>query len=380
MRILEVTHRYPPALGGVEIQVEAIARGLVGRGHSVEVVTTDLARDRPLTRLPTQIPAGAVSVRRHRAIRTFPAPHGLGLVAPGMALDLLRTPADVVHAHAFGMAPTWMAAFARRRTAIPLVVETHVDGGRGTPGWWTYARAVARATLAPADRVVAHTGLETDLLVALGVPRPKVARIPNGIDLDEFADLPPRPRGAEGVALLFVGRLYPEQKGLEPLVRAVARVPSSVPLALRIVGEDWGGRDLVLRLAREGHVEGRVTLTGPLSRPDLLAEYARADVLVLPSLFDCTPIVLMEAMAASLPIIASHVGGIPEVVTEGEDAILCPPNDPDALAEAFQALARDPTTRARLGATGRRNVERFSWDRVLPLWIDLFDQVVRAGS
>jgi glycosyltransferase involved in cell wall biosynthesis len=217
-------------------------------------------------------------------------------------------------------------------------------------------------------------------LVALGVPRPKVARIPNGIDLDEFADLPPRPRGAEGVALLFVGRLYPEQKGLEPLVRAVARVPSSVPLALRIVGEDWGGRDLVLRLAREGHVEGRVTLTGPLSRPDLLAEYARADVLVLPSLFDCTPIVLMEAMAASLPIIASHVGGIPEVVTEGEDAILCPPNDPDALAEAFEALARDPTTRARLGATGRRNVERFSWDRVLPLWIDLFDQVVRAGS
>ena len=214
-----------------------------------------------------------------------------------MALDVLRLETDVVHAHAFGMPPTWMAAFARRVRTTPLVVETHFDAGRGTPGWWAYARAVAHFTLAPADRIVAHTDLETNLLASLGVRPERIAKIPNGIDLSEFVDFPSRTSSSEGLTLLFVGRLYPEQKGLEPLVRALATIPSHVGLRLRIVGEDWGGRALVVRLARELDVERHIALTGPLSRAELLKEYARADVFVLPSLFDCTPIVLLEAMA-----------------------------------------------------------------------------------
>jgi len=379
MRVLEVTHRYPPALGGVEIQVEAIARGLVERGHSVEVVTTDLARDRPLHRLPPGPTHEPVPVRRHRAFRTIPAPHGLGLVAPGMALDVLRLETDVVHAHAFGMPPTWMAAFARRVRTTPLVVETHFDAGRGTPGWWAYARAVAHFTLAPADRIVAHTDLETNLLASLGVRRERIAKIPNGIDLSEFVDFPSRTSSSEGLTVLFVGRLYPEQKGLEPLVRALATIPSHVGLRLRIVGEDWGGQALVVRLARELDVERHIALTGPLSRAELLKEYARADVFVLPSLFDCTPIVLLEAMAAGLPIVASRVGGIPEVVAEGENALLCSPNDPVALAKALERLARDGALRAKFARAGSVQVEQFSWTRVLPRWIRLFETVVEGS-
>ncbi|MCI4332524.1 MAG: glycosyltransferase family 4 protein [Thermoplasmata archaeon] len=377
MRVLEVTHRYPPALGGVEREAESIARGLVARGHSVEVVTTDLSRDRPIARLSLGPWVDDLPVRRHRAFRTVPAPHGLGLVAPGMALDLLQAQADVVHAHGFGRAPTWMAAGVRRFRRTPLVVETHFDAGRGTPGWRTYARAVVRLTLTGADRVVAHTQIEEDLLASLGLPRDRIARIPAGIDLTEFDGWPEPTRKKLGSTALFVGRMSPEQKGLGPLVRAVARVPRELGLRLRLVGEDWGGRALVERLAHELGIEQSVTVVGPVPRPELLREYANADLFVLPSLFECTPAVLMEAMAAGLPIVATRVGGVPEVVTEGENALLCPPNDPASLAAALSRLGGDVPLQNRFRRSGRERAADFSWDRVIPLWVDLFEGLAR---
>lgn len=375
MRVLEVTHRYPPALGGVERHVEAIGRRLVARGHLVDVVTTDVGRDRPFARIEPRPGGGLVNVRRHRALRILPAPHGLGIVAPGMGIDLLTARADVVHAHAFGMAPTWMAAAVRRVRGTPLVVETHFDEGRGTSGWRTYARAVSRFTLGPADRVVTHTGLETQLLGSLGVPPERMTVIPPGIDLSEFSGDPVRTSTAGPVTALFVGRLDPNQKGLGPLIRALGLLPADLGLRLRLVGEDWGGRAIVLRLARELGREQSVTLTGPLPRPELLREYARADLFVLPSLFECTPAVLMEAMASGLPVLTTRVGGIPEVVREGSDALLCPPNDPPALASALGRLTTDRELRMRLGAQGLQNVRRFSWEAVLPKWEEMFAEL-----
>jgi D-inositol-3-phosphate glycosyltransferase len=378
MRILEVTERYPPALGGVEIHVEAIARGLGASGHRVEVITTDLSTDRPFVRLRALPAAGEVPVRRHRAIRTIPAPHGLGIVSPGMAVDLWRSKADVVHAHAFGMSPTWIAA-ARRR-GRPLIVETHMDAGRGTPGWRAYARAVARFTLGPADRVVAQTTGEQRLLISLGVAPEKISLIPDGVDLREFPSIPQLRQDSTGRTLLFVGRLYPEQKGLLPLVEAVARLPAGLAASLRLVGEDWGGRDLVLRRARDHGIADRVQVLGPLSRSALLEEYRRADVFVLPSLFEPYGIVLLEAMAAGLPIVASKVGGIPEVVEEGQTALLTPPGDVGALCAALRQLVEDGDLRARLGRAGRQRAQAHDWSRVVPQWAGLFEDVVGQAT
>lgn len=377
MHIVEVTQRYPPALGGVEIHVEAIAQALVGRGHRVEIVTTDLVRDSPFARGVGPWPPSPFPVRRHRSFRFLPAPHGLGIAAPGMAWDLWATDADVVHAHAFGMAPTWFASVARRLGSRPLVIEPHADAGRGSSGSRAYARAIARLTLRPADRIVVQTRLEADLLTSLGAAADRLVLIPDGIDLTEFAGIPSdRPPPQAGATVLFVGRLYAEQKGLEPLVRAWALLPRELGLTLRIVGEDWGGRRLVRSLADELGVLDRIVLTGPLDRPALLGEYARADLFVLPSLFEPYGIVLTEAMAAGLPIVASRVGGIPEVVAEGKNALLCPPGDPPALAAAIEQLARDPGLRAAFGRAGRTRVEPLDWRRVIPRWVRLFETVV----
>jgi glycosyltransferase involved in cell wall biosynthesis len=378
MRVVEVTQRYPPALGGVELHVATIARSLRSLGHDVEIITTDLARDRPFSRLPPGEVPEPFPVRRHRAIRGFPAPHGLGIVAPGMAVDLFASRADVVHAHAFGMAPTWIAAAVRRLRGTPLAIETHMDAGRGTPGWWTYARSVARLTLRPADRVVVQTRAETALVTALGVRPERIVRIPDGIDLTEFEGIGPHESPAPPT-ILFVGRLYPEQKGLVPLLRAFALIPPELGLRLRLIGEDWGGRATIERLAEEHGFRDRLTLTGPLPRPELLREYARADLFVLPSLFEPYGIVLMEAMAAGLPIVASRVGGIPEVVEDGTNALLVPPGNPGELARAIELLAGDRAKRQSFAKAGRDRVQQFSWTRVIPQWVRLFEQMRESG-
>ena len=378
-RILELTQRYPPALGGVERHVEQLVRELAREGWPVEVVTTDLRRDRPFARGLAGPDAGPAPVRRHRAVRWASAPHGLGIGAPGMLADALRTRADIVHAHAFGYFPTWAGRIVRDVRGVPLVITPHSDAGSGSAASHLYASAVARSTLRRADRVVALTRLEAAGLAGLGVDERRIRVIPNGIDLEEFASLTPRRPATRPPTVLYVGRLYPEQKGLETLVAAFASIARGHPAQLRLVGEDWGGLARVRESAREGGITDRVVATGPLERKELLEEYARAEVLVLPSRFEPFGIVLLEAMAAGLPVVASRVGGIPEVVDAGTTGILVPPGQPAPLAEAIASLLDDPARAAQLGAAGRRRAEQYSWSRIAPEYLRLFRELGPGG-
>ena len=380
MRILESTQRFPPAIGGGERHVEGLATELTRAGVQVVVSTSDLQRDRPFARLSPAREDSPFSVRRHRAVRWFPAPHGLGIWAPGMGRDMLGGEFDVVHAHAFGYFPTWAGAWTRRIRSSRLIITPHTDAGRRTSGSRLYARGVARTTVSRADRTVALTNLEAEYLQGLGIDAARIVVIPNGIDLGEFEQLPNRDATAPGLTVLFVGRIYPEQKGLEPLVRALAATPPTLDVRLRLVGEDWGGTGPLRALALQLGVGHRLTTTGPLSRAGVLNEYAHADLFVLPSLFEPFGIVLLEAMASGVPIIATRVGGIPEVVEEGRTALLVPPADPAALGEAIGRLGGDERMRRRFAAAGRERVARFAWPRLIPRFLALFEEVASGRS
>ncbi|MCI4348831.1 MAG: glycosyltransferase family 4 protein [Thermoplasmata archaeon] len=378
VRVVELTQRFPPARGGVEQHVDHLARELVRAGIEVQVVTTDLARDRPFGRVRGVGNHGEFPVRRHRAMPLMPAPHGLGILAPGMLFSALEKGPDVLHAHAFGYFPTWSGALARRLRPVKLVITPHMDAGRGSAISRTYARLVARATLRPADRVIAQTPSERDLLQRCGVDPTRIEVIPTAIDLEEFASLPARPPVAPRPVLLFVGRIYLAQKGLDLLLRATARLEEPVP-DLRLVGEDWGDMERLRRLAHDLGLSDRLTLTGPLSRSEVLREYARADAFVLPSRFDSFPVVLLEAMAAHLPIVATRVGGVPDVVRDGENGWLVPPNDVGALAEALRRVLRDATLRRTMGAEARSLVDAYSWARIGPRYASLFRDLSNGG-
>lgn len=234
--------------------------------------------------------------------------------------------------------------------------------------------AISRSTAAAVDELLGDetAGAEPD---RRDVP---VAVIPYGAALSDDVRPAARPalaatEGDETVRVLFVGRLV-ERKGVEVLVRAVAGGEFSRPIELRIVGSgEW--EDRIREAVREAGLPGpatEVTLLGRLSDEALRAEYEAADMLVLPAVRDAKGdteglgVVLLEALRFERPVVGSDIGGIPDIIVDGETGLLCPPGDERALAAAIGRLIEDPALARRLAAEGRRRaVTHFGWSHVV---------------
>ena len=197
---------------------------------------------------------------------------------------------------------------------------------------------------------------------------PKV--IFNGVDVAAFSRHDPDPKrrkalgfGSDDIVFAFAGRLV-GWKGLSVVVRALAEAPlQELPVKLLIIGDGEARPDL-LRLADDLKVGSRVVLHPPVAHRELPALYALADGGVFPSIGDeAFGITIAEAMACGLPVVASHIGGIPEVVgNEGACGVLAPPGDPLAWAEAMAQLATDVEGRGKLGSAGMERVRsNFTW-------------------
>jgi glycosyltransferase involved in cell wall biosynthesis len=191
--------------------------------------------------------------------------------------------------------------------------------------------------------------------------------VPEPIDLAEWRRfLGLNPAGSAGFTVLFAGRLY-RRKRVDTLVRAAAILRGRIPgLAVRIVGNGPHAAPLG-RLARELEVGDTVRWLGDVHRSQLAAEYNRADVFCLPSVQEGFGIVLLEAMAAGKPIVASRAAAIPEVAPHG---LLVEPENPEALAAALETLYRLPEQRAAIGAEGLRLVRAFDAPRVARLFLE----------
>ena len=186
----------------------------------------------------------------------------------------------------------------------------------------------------------------------------------NGLDVEEFADLPPRKTDAP--TILFVGGLE-ARKGLEYLVLAMGPVVKSHPSARLVAVAKAGVRGVdepgwFRVLAERAGIAGSVVIHESVSTGDLMQLYADCDLLALPSRNEGWGLSLMEAMACSKPVVATRVGGIPELVTDGVEGLLVGPGDVKALGQAICRLLDDPAARDRMGLAGRKRVEAFSWD------------------
>jgi glycosyltransferase involved in cell wall biosynthesis len=251
-----------------------------------------------------------------------------------------------VHTH--NAKPLIYGGPAARLAGVRKVI--HMRHGPRTGGGRTGARLFLLATRA-ADRVVSVSRDSAQRSLDEGVAPRKVFTIWNGIDVERFAYNGPR---AGGPAVM-VGRLSPE-KDAETLVRATALVVREDPsFRLEIAGDGACLPDLS-RLSGELGLDEHVRFLGEVA--DIPALLAQASMLVLPSLIEGIPLTVLEAMARGLPIVATRVGGTPEVVVEGQTGLLVPPRSPAELATAMLRLLRDPALCARMGKLGRERVER----------------------
>jgi L-malate glycosyltransferase len=211
-----------------------------------------------------------------------------------------------------------------------------------------------------ADRVVANSVAAGDALVAEGIPREKVVVIPNGIDLAPFDA--PRTSGP-GPVVTTVANLRPG-KGHDVLLRAAAHVLRRRPdVRFQFVG-DGPLRAQLEQEADDLAISAAVTFLG--HRSDIAAILRGTTIFAFPSLMEAFPNGVMEAMAAELPVIASAVGGIPELVEHEHNGLLVPPGDDAALAAALLSLLSDPVRAHGLAAAGRQTVEqRYSFERMV---------------
>lgn len=354
LRVLQVVR---PAAGGIRQHVLSLVQGM-------DPARVDYRIAAPATFLRGLPPGFEVPLLPLEIAARFKP---FADLRAAVRLARLARSADVVHAH--GLRAGWVAALAHTLRPFPLVLTAHnmAEGGLVTRLAITLMGRRAQVVIAVSQAVAGS-------LAALGLPPARLRLAPNGVDVEAFAQLPPRADARQALGLAedtfavgCIARLSPE-KGVDVLAQAAAALPD-VPV---LVAGDGPQRDKL-----QASLPANMRLLGRVS--DTRALLAAVSVLVVPSRLEGQGIVALEAMAARVPLIASRVGGLAEMLTDGETALLVPPNDPTALAHAITCLRADPALQASLTANAARLVrERYDQRHTVAAVLDVYSEVAAA--
>jgi glycosyltransferase involved in cell wall biosynthesis len=384
VRILHVIPYFPPAsaFGGPPRATFLVARELAKRGHEVTVYTTD-AKD-----LRTRIWDGkapwvekevdGVRVVYFRNLTMLTVKMFKLFVTPALPARAQKEVKgfDVVHLHEFRTLQN-VVAWAARDHGVPYVLQAH--GSVPRVGSWKTLKLLYDAVygyelLRGASCAIAVTKAEARQYRQMGVPEEKIAIVPNGIDLSEYSDLPPKGAFKEKFnvpedkrIVLYIGRIH-WIKGVDILVRAyalLAKQPGFKDTILVIAGPDDGYLSRVKSLVRELGISDSVLFTGPLYGRDKLSAYVDAEFVVLPSRYEIFGIVVLEAYACAKPMIASDIDAMSDIVSHGETGLLFRAGDEKELASALAHLLENPKETEKMGRNARKLVEeKYSIDKI----------------
>lgn len=381
MHVCLITSAPIPPREGVGYHVWNLAHQLTAHGHRVSIVTRGGAR-RSETR---QI--GAATVWWAPFAPVYPLHVYLHGLFVNRLLRQIGGDFDVINEHT--PLPPAIAS------PLPLVTTVHTPmlaDTAATVGWSPHTMAVRLQTpisrqieldlLRRSQKITAVAGWVAQALRAYGVEPDSVGITGNGVEAC-FLHEPTTPRTAP--IILCVGRVAPG-KGLEDLVRASKIVASREPNPdLRfVIAGDGSMLPRLRRLVAEAGLESRFDFRGHISverRDELVSLYRQAMIFVLPSHHEGLPTVLLEAMAAGVPVVSTSVGGAQEVATHGRDALLVPPHNSPALAEAILSLLGSPELRRSLGAQAYKTVRAgFTWDVVAQRYLTCYEQAIDCSG
>jgi glycosyltransferase involved in cell wall biosynthesis len=358
---------FPPEVGGLESHVFYLAKALAERGHQVQVVTS-LSQPG----LPEEEDLGGVHVFRTWFPARGPAgwiAHALGSVPKTRALAV---EADIIHAQAF--ASIVPAAAGRRRARIPMVATFHTSHFLTRAEKRAWKPILARLVRTP-DYALASS--EEIAAVAMGLaPGTKVEALANGVETSFFRKVDPAlPRQGERLRIVVPRRLFPKN-GVEFFVRSVPLILQSLDVEAILVGEG-PERGRLEGLAEDLGVSDRLSFLGKRAHSEMPGLLSSGDLAVIPSLMEATSVAALEAMACELPVVASNVGGLPEIVND-EVGALFEAGNPEALAEAVVRLLSE----GGLGEKGVRARERvvahWSNDRLAERHLEIYSELLRG--
>jgi len=381
-----LTWEFPPrVVGGIARHCEGLAKALVRKDHEVHVVTLDFP--------------GSPSYEEMERVKIYRTATELGhpnfltwvllfnhFLEKRMADLGPQVEFDVLHVH------DWLTAFAGisfkhylRKPMVLTVHSTEVGRAQGLHGadsfsidgieWWT-AYEASRV-------VVTSHSMKREICDHFHLPWDKVDVIPNAIDVTQYntpVDTGPV-RARYGVGwgeklVLCVGRLVP-QKGIEYFIRAIPIIAQRYPEAkFVIVGEGWS-RDYLEGVAQStGHAK-RILFTGFISDAEVIALMTSADVLVIPSVYEPFGIVALEGMATGVPVVASQVGGLAEVIEHDRTGIFVYPRNPSSIAWGVDQILSNPSHSDWLTQNAKERLHKtYSWEAVAMKTVEVYEKAV----
>lgn len=361
-----------PAATGVGMHTQLVGKELAARGNRVAMITSRRAGE------PETETWNGITIYRTFTLKVY----GFYQALPsrGALRGIFdRERPDVVHHHYFGFMMKRAATVAEERS-LPQVSTFHFSAEVLTQPlpmrpFRGLIRGQIRGTCNRFDLVIAPSRNLASQLAADGI-RTEIRYITNPVVMGETGGVVPAPRDA-AFTMLYVGRLGPE-KNLPYLLRAVARLAKTVPdWTLWIVGTGPES-EAVKRLADEFGVGRRVHMLGFLDHAALAPYYAACDVFILPSLQEAQPLVVMEAMWFSRPVIVTRaIVAASELVEQGENGYIVDPDSIEDLASRLSALAADPALRRRMGEASRRRADAYRPAHVVDALEDAYRGVLK---
>lgn len=387
-KILMLSWEYPPRIiGGISRVVEGLSKALTGLGLEVHVVTNDMPGS----------PAEEVDegVRIHRVRVDTPAPnfHTWVLLMNHFFAKRVGILArevggfDIVHVHDWLVFPCGVET--RNFTGCPMVSTLHSleykrAGGINSPEgqmiesfeWWiTYDSGIV---------IVCSGSMKEDVKWKFKVPDEKIWVIPIGLNKRKFLQARPdwkAVRSKYGVGdneklVLFVGRLT-HQKGCEYLIRAFPSVVKFFNAKLVIVGDGYqrGELEYIALTTGEGW---RIKFTGFLSDSDVVDLMLCSDLMVIPSVYEPFGVVALEGMAAGIPVVASNVDGLGEIIKHEYSGVLVYPRDPSSISWGISRVLGDPNLARTIVENAKREVDKkYTWEAVAQLTLKAYEQTLR---
>ncbi len=389
MNVCMLMNRFYPIVSGAEQQAQRLSRSLRERGINAFVVTCryrDLARHETIDTIP---------VHRIRTMYRGMEPRGR-VASLHMAASLFhyllrnREAIDIIHVHGAGtMAMT--ANTVKPLIKKPVVVKVATASTAGVSAGDLHGAETALfgnarlSLLKKCDTFVATTEQIKRELIDRSVPEERIVLIPNGVDTERFT---PSTRDEKrilreklgirpGPACIFVGRLI-RRKGVDVLLRAWKEVMRDIPNATLFIVGGGEEKETLQRLSESFRSGTGVSFLGHIGPAEVAEYYKISDLFVFPSRGEGMPNAILEAMSSGLPVIATAIGGIVDMITDGGNGRLVPPDDHGALAASIkEVLARGGEM---LGMEGRNTVlRRFSLGTVTDLHVTLYERLIAAS-
>lgn len=413
MRILHVTHNYHPVIGGAELMMKHISEGLAKRGHRVTVLTSNapsaeayvnsrietlpsvdeiingvVVKRLPILQLPYPIQTLLTGImiafwRGNLPFNDLVRILWNGPYMRGLHREIIEAEADLVVAIPFPFLHVYRASSAARKKNIPLVIipcSHPLDA-------FAFENPRHYRLLRSSQAVIANTGYEREYLISMGVPGEKIHVVGEGVNPGDFDGIAQGDfRCKYGIddheeVILFVGRKT-AGKGLKALLSAIQSVWQSDPgVKLVIAGSstEFFRRVIEPRIAQLPEELGRNVINiDDFKESDKPSFYRDCDIFVLPSKIESFGIVFLEAWMCGKPVIGCRTGPVASVVSEGQDGLLVPYGDAEALSKAIVCLLADESLRRKLGRNGKEKVLRqYTWDRIVSKVESIYQALVQ---